>query len=106
MPDSFPTARTKTPEAEASLDVLLDVTLPVSVELGRTSLTVQEVLRLGRGAVIPLDRLAGEPVDIYVGDRLFAHGEVVVLGEQFGVRITRLLSQPQGVGTRPVESAA
>jgi flagellar motor switch protein FliN/FliY len=52
---------------------------------------VQEVLQLGRGSVIELERLAGEPVDIYVGDRRFAEGEVVVLGENFGVRITRIL---------------
>ena len=72
---------------------LLDLTLPVSIELGRTAMTVQEVLRLGRGSVIQLDRLAGEPIDIYVGDRRFAEGEVVVLGEHFGVRITRILSK-------------
>ena len=76
---------------EVPLSMLLDLTLPVSIELGRTSMTVQEILRLGRGSVIQLDRLAGEPIDIYVGDRRFAEGEVVVLGENFGVRITRIL---------------
>ena len=76
----------------ASIGMLLDLTLPVSIELGRTSMTVQEILRLGRGSVIQLDRLAGEPIDIYVGDRRFAEGEVVVLGEHFGVRITRILA--------------
>jgi flagellar motor switch protein FliN/FliY len=55
-------------------------------------MTVQEILRLGRGAVIQLDRLAGEPIDIYVGDRRFAEGEVVVLGEHFGVRIVRIFA--------------
>ena len=78
---------------EVPMSLLLDFTLPVSIELGRTSMTVQEVLRLGRGSVIQLDRLAGEPIDIYVGDRRFAEGEVVVLGEHFGVRITRILSK-------------
>jgi flagellar motor switch protein FliN/FliY len=77
---------------EMPLGVLSDLTLPVSIELGRTRMTVQEILRLGRGAVIQLDRLAGEPIDIFVGDRRFAEGEVVVLGEHFGVRITRLLT--------------
>ncbi|HZF68977.1 MAG TPA: flagellar motor switch protein FliN [Gemmatirosa sp.] len=77
---------------EMPLGLLSDLTLPVSIELGRTRMTVQEILRLGRGAVIQLDRLAGEPIDIYVGDRKFAEGEVVVLGEHFGVRITRLLT--------------
>ena len=78
---------------EVPLGMLLDLSLPVSIELGRTSMTVQEILRLGRGAVIQLDRLAGEPIDIYVGDRKFAEGEVVVLGEHFGVRITRIISR-------------
>jgi flagellar motor switch protein FliN/FliY len=77
---------------EVPIGMLLDLTLPVSIELGRTSMTVQDILRLGRGSVIQLDRLAGEPIDIYVGDRRFAEGEVVVLGEHFGVRITRILA--------------
>ncbi|MES2521521.1 MAG: flagellar motor switch protein FliN [Gemmatimonadota bacterium] len=77
---------------EVPIGMLLDLTLPVSIELGRTSMTVQEILRLGRGSVIQLDRLAGEPIDIYVGDRRFAEGEVVVLGEHFGVRVTRILA--------------
>ena len=80
----------------APLSSLYDLTLPVAIELGRTSMKVQEVLHLGRGSVIELDRLAGEPVDVYVGDRRFAEGEVVVLGENFGVRITRIL--PPGGG--------
>jgi flagellar motor switch protein FliN len=78
--------------AEVPLSMLLDLTLPVSIELGRTSMTVQEILRLGRGSVVQLERLAGEPIDVYVGDRRFAEGEVVVLGETFGVRITRIVS--------------
>lgn len=85
---------------EVPMSMLLDLTLPVSIELGRTTMTVQEILRLGRGSVIQLDRLAGEPIDIYVGDRRFAEGEVVVLGEHFGVRITRILT------TAPVASLA
>lgn len=83
--------------SEVPIGMLLDLTLPVSIELGRTNMTVQEILRLGRGSVIQLDRLAGEPIDIYVGDRRFAEGEVVVLGEHFGVRITRILANPQAL---------
>jgi flagellar motor switch protein FliN/FliY len=86
---------------EVPLGLLLDLTLPVSIELGRTSMTVQDVLRLGRGSVIQLDRLAGEPIDIFIGDRRFAEGEVVVLGEHFGVRLTRILSKKA-----PTEAAA
>ncbi|MEI6740726.1 MAG: flagellar motor switch protein FliN [Gemmatimonadaceae bacterium] len=78
--------------AEAPIGMLLDLTLPVSIELGRTSMTVDELLRMGRGAVIQLERLAGDPIDIFVGDRHFAEGEVVVIGEHFGVRITRLVA--------------
>lgn len=78
--------------AEVSIGLLLDLTLPVSIELGRTSMSVQELLHLGRGSVLQLDRIAGEPIDIFVGDRRFAEGEVVVLGEHFGVRITQILA--------------
>lgn len=74
----------------ASLSMLYDLTLPVSIELGRARMSVEEVLSLGRGSVIQLDRLAGEPIDVLVGERRFAEGEVVVVGEQFGVRITRI----------------
>lgn len=81
------------PAEEAALSSLYDLTMPISIELGRTKMTVQELLTLGRGSVIHLDRLAGEPMDVYVGDRRFAEGEVVVIGEQFGIRITRVLSK-------------
>ena len=77
--------------------LLLDLSLPISIELGRTSMTVQDILRLGRGSVIQLDRLAGEPIDVYVGDRRFAEGEVVLLGETFGVRVTRILPRANAV---------
>jgi flagellar motor switch protein FliN/FliY len=88
-----------TSNAEVPLAMLLDLTLPLSIELGRTRMTVQDILRLGRGSVVQLERLAGEPIDLYVADRRFAEGEVVVLGEHFGVRITRIVSNaavPEG----------
>lgn len=91
---------------EVPISMLLDLTLPVSIELGRTSMMVQEILRLGRGSVIQLDRLAGEPIDIFVGERRFAEGEVVVLGEHFGVRITRILATPSAAATAAPASAA
>jgi flagellar motor switch protein FliN len=75
-----------------NLDLLLDVGLRVSVELGRADLTIKDVLALGPGSVIELDKLAGEPVDIYVNDRLIAKGEVVVVDENFGVRVTDIVS--------------
>jgi flagellar motor switch protein FliN/FliY len=77
-------------------DSLLDIAMPVAIEIGRASMTVQEILQLGIGSVIQLDRIVGEPVDIYVSDRKFAQGEVVVVGEHFGVRITRLMAGTGG----------
>jgi flagellar motor switch protein FliN/FliY len=92
---------------EVPLAMLFSLTLPISIELGRTTMTVQEILRLGRGSVIQLDRLAGEPIDIFVGERRFAEGEVVVLGEHFGVRVTRILARPSAnAGTAAPASAA
>jgi flagellar motor switch protein FliM len=85
----------------SSLNSLFTLTLPVTIELGRARMSIQEVLELGRGSVIPLERLVGEPVDVLVGDRRFAEGEVVVIGEQFGVRITRMVQQPTGAEALP-----
>ena len=88
-----------TSSSEVPLAMLMDLTLPLSIELGRTRMTVQDILRLGRGSVVQLERLAGEPIDLYVADRRFAEGEVVVLGENFGVRITRIIANvalPEG----------
>jgi len=82
----------------AGIDSLLDMTLPVTIEFGRTTMTIQDVLDLGPGSVVQLERMVGEPVDIYVSDRRLAEGEIVVVGEQFGVRITRLLSPGREAG--------
>lgn len=81
-------------QAEArNLNMLLDIPLQVTVELGRTKRSVKEILELSSGSIIELDKLAGEPVDILVNSRLIAKGEVVVIDENFGVRITDILSQ-------------
>ena len=74
----------------ANIEMLMDVSLNVTVELGRTNVSVQDVLNLQDGSVVELDRLAGEPVDVLVNDRLMARGEVVVVDEKFGVKITEL----------------
>lgn len=76
-----------------NLNMLLDIPLQVTVELGRTKRSVKEILDLSSGSIIELDKLAGEPVDILVNSRLIAKGEVVVIDENFGVRITDILSQ-------------
>jgi len=82
--------QTAQPEVR-NLDLLMDIPLQISVELGRTKKTIKEILELSSGSVIELDKLAGEPVDIYVNHQLIARGEVVVIDENFGVRITTIL---------------
>ncbi|KJE26487.1 flagellar motor switch protein FliN [Geobacillus kaustophilus] len=76
-----------------NLELLFDVPLQVTVELGRTKRSVQEILQLSTGSIIELDKLAGEPVDVFVNNKLIAKGEVVVIDENFGVRITDIISQ-------------
>jgi len=86
------------PAAEPnSLDLLLDVPLYVTVELGRARLPVRDLLALQTGSVIELDRIAGQTVDVLVNDRLVAHGEVVVIDDRFGVRITDIVSPTKQV---------
>ena len=75
-----------------NIDLLLDVKMPVAIELGRTELPILEILTLGPGSVVELDKLAGEPVDLLVNGKIIARGEVVVVDENFGVRITMLMS--------------
>jgi flagellar motor switch protein FliN/FliY len=76
----------------ASIELLMDVPLQISVELGRTRMNVRQVLELQSGSVVELDRLAGEPVDVVVNDRLMARGEVVVVDDKFGIRITEIVT--------------
>ena len=79
-------------EFDSSIEVLLDVPLEISVELGRMKMMVREVLDLGTGSIIEVDKAAGEPVDVMVNGRLVAKGEVVVIEDNFGVRITEILN--------------
>lgn len=80
-------------QEKRNLDMLLDIPLKVTVELGRTSRTIKDILELSAGSIVELDKLAGEPVDILVNETLIAKGEVVVIDENFGVRITEIASQ-------------
>lgn len=89
-------AQTKVPR---NIDLLMDVKLPVSIELGRATLPISEILEWGQGSVIELDRLAGEPVDLMVNHKLVARGEVVVVDEKFGLRITSLISPRERLET-------
>ena len=79
------------------LDFILDIPLEISVELGRTRLLVNDLLQLGQGSVVELTRLSDEPMDIYVNGKLFARGEVVVVNEKFGVRLTDVVSPVERV---------
>ena len=91
---------TPAPEGEVStrrLDLLLDVPLEVTVELGRSRMTIQDLLALSPGAVIELDKIAGEPLDIVVNDRLIARGEAVVINDKFGIRITDIISKAERI---------
>lgn len=82
-----------TPSADgATLELLRDVELDLKIELGRTHLHLEDVLKLRRGSVVPLDKLAGDPVDIFVNGRLIARGEVLVLNDNFCVRIAELIA--------------
>jgi flagellar motor switch protein FliN/FliY len=79
------------------LELLLDVPLDLSVELGRTRMSIQDLLSLGPGSVVELDKIAGEPLDILVNNRLVARGEVVVVNDKFGVRITDIVSPSERI---------
>ena len=78
---------------EVNLNLLMDIPLKVTVELGRTKKMIKEILEFTQGSIIELDKLAGEPVDILVNNKLIAKGEVVVIDENFGVRVTDIVSQ-------------
>jgi len=76
----------------ASIDLLRDVDLNVKIELGRSRMLVEDVLKLGEGSVVELDKLAGDPVDVFVNDRLVARGEVLVLNDNFCVRVNEIMA--------------
>jgi flagellar motor switch protein FliN/FliY len=82
---------------ERNLDLILDIPLKVTVELGRTKMIVSELLNLGQGSVIELNKLAGEPMEVLVNDKLVARGEAVVVNEKFGVRLTDIISPSERV---------
>lgn len=75
-----------------SLDFILDIPLKVTVELGRTRMSVRDILQLAQGSVVELSKFAGEPLEVFVNDRLVARGEVVTVNEKFGIRLTDILS--------------
>lgn len=82
-----------------NLDFILDIPLKVSVELGRTRVVVKDLLQLGQGSVLELDKLAGEPLEVLVNGKLVARGEVVVVNEKFGIRLTDIISPIERIET-------
>ena len=80
--------------ARHNLDLFLDVTIPVSVEIGRAQVTLEEVLDLVPGSVVPLDKRADEPVDLWVNGKLVARGEVVMVDDHYGLRVTQVVASP------------
>ncbi len=77
----------------ANLDLLMNVSLGVTAELGRCTLRVSDVLKLGRGSIVELDRAAGAPIDVLVNNRLVARGEVIAVDDRFGVRVTEVIAR-------------
>jgi flagellar motor switch protein FliN/FliY len=94
------TDEAKAPRQETGnreLDFILDIPLDVSAELGRTRLLINELLQLGQGSVVELNKLAGEPLEVYVNGKMVARGEAVVINEKFGIRLTDIISPMERV---------
>ncbi len=94
---NMPDKNDETRREDINLDVILDVPVTVSMEIGRTKINIRNLLQLNQGSVVELDRLAGEPMDVLVNGMLIAHGEVVVVNEKFGIRLTDVISPAERV---------
>jgi flagellar motor switch protein FliN/FliY len=82
---------------DVNLDMILDVPVTLAMEVGRTRISIRNLLQLNQGSVVELDRAAGEPLDVFVNGTLVAHGEVVVINEKFGIRLTDVISPAERV---------
>ena len=82
---------------DVDLDMVLDIPVTISMEIGRTRISIRNLLQLSQGSVVELDRLAGEPKDVLVNDTLIAHGEVVVVNDKFGIRLTDVISAAERI---------
>ncbi|WP_027857832.1 flagellar motor switch protein FliN [Marinobacterium jannaschii] len=85
------------PVADPKLDVILDIPVTLSMEVGETDIAIRNLLQLNQGSVIELDRMAGEPLDVKVNGTLIAHGEVVVVNERYGIRLTDVISPQERI---------
>ncbi|WP_435237047.1 flagellar motor switch protein FliN [Psychromonas sp. PT13] len=84
-------------EEHARLDSILDIPVTISMEVGRSKINIRNLLQLNQGSVVELDRVAGEPLDVLVNGTLIAHGEVVVVNDKFGIRLTDVISQTERI---------
>lgn len=84
-------------QSDDKLDVILEIPVTMSMEIGRTRISIRNLLQLNQGSVVELDRLAGEPMDVLINGTLIAHGEVVVVNEKFGIRLTDIISPSERV---------
>ena len=96
-PASFDALTEESSGAMGNLNMVLDIPITISVELGRTRMMVKELLQLGQGTVVELDKLAGEPMEILVNGRLIARGEAVVVNEKFGIKLTDIVSPSERI---------
>jgi len=92
QPDSAPDAK-----SDINMDVILDVPVTLSMEVGRTRVPIRNLLQLNQGSVVELERATGEPLDVYVNGTLIAHGEVVVVNDKFGIRLTDVISPAERI---------
>jgi flagellar motor switch protein FliN/FliY len=90
-------SRPITKEEAAKLDGILDIPVTISMEVGRSFISIRNLLQLNQGSVVELDRVAGEPLDVMVNGTLIAHGEVVVVNDKFGIRLTDVISQTERI---------
>lgn len=86
-----------TPEEKRKLDTILDIPVTISMEVGRSNISIRNLLQLNQGSVVELDRVAGEALDVLVNGTLIAHGEVVVVNDKFGIRLTDVISQVERI---------
>ena len=84
-------------EERRKLDTILDIPVTISMEVGRSQISIRNLLQLNQGSVVELDRVAGEPLDVLVNGTLIAHGEVVVVNDKFGIRLTDVISQTERI---------
>lgn len=84
-------------QGDVNLDLIVDVPVTLSMEVGRTAISIRNLLQLNQGSVVELDRVAGEPLDVFVNGTLVAHGEVVVVNDKFGIRLTDVISPSERV---------